>query len=269
MGAVLFKNYTKGILTNRNLWFWGVAFMLFWLVLGAYEFSQGIETRASILAFTSSWYGIIALYSLSSLAISIAYTIYYASSALAYGFRYTKLTPFSYMGSLVGSSSILGIALSAIILLATFGLYSSHFGTTLPPSDPVFAVVVSALGGIFMMSLAMLLVLIVVNYIGLRSINLVTFVPLLLAFGFGYSQLLTAMPAALVYASPYNAIQSLLFQAYSGSAAPVEFLNPAGATLDWRYLFISLLAWIAVLLLADSVLLKRLRPRQLEEGRQI
>jgi hypothetical protein len=264
------KNYTKGILSNRNLWFWGVAFMLFWLVLGTFEFSTGLPaTKDAVVPYTASWYGIIAVYSLSSLAISIAYTIYYASSSLAYSFRYTRLTPLSYVGTLIGSSSVLGVMLSVIMLVATYGLFSSHFGMNLIPGDPIGAIAVSALGGVFMMSFAMLLVLIVVNYVGLRSINLVTFVPLIIAFGLGYGQLLSSMPVSLLYSSPYNAIQSLLYQAYGGTPAPVQFTNPTGATLDWPYLVVSLMVWIAILLLTDSFLLRRLRPRQVEEGRQI
>jgi hypothetical protein len=184
MTTALFKYYTKGILSNRNLWFWGVAFMLFWVVIGAFEFSQGVpDTNGAPDAFTSSWYGIIALFSLSSLAISIAYTIYYASSSLAYSFKYTRLTPVSYIGTLIGSSSILGVMLSAIMLLATYWMFSYRFGIGLVPHNPLGAVAISALGGVFMMSFAMLLVLIVVNFIGLRSMSLVEFVPLLFAFG--------------------------------------------------------------------------------------
>ena len=191
----LIRYYTKGILSNRNLWFWGVAFMIFWLVLGAYSFAHGIpNTKEALDAYTSSWYSTVALYSLSSLAISIVYSIYYASSSLAYCFRYTKLTPLSYVGTLVGSSSVLGILLSAIILAATFVMFSAKFGFNLTPSDPVGAVLVSALAGVFMMTLAMLLVLIVVNYVGLQSINLVSFVPLLLAFGLGFTQLFSSLP---------------------------------------------------------------------------
>ncbi|MGI0086107.1 MAG: hypothetical protein ACREBQ_13590, partial [Nitrososphaerales archaeon] len=175
----------------------------------------------------------------------------------------------SYIGTLLGSSSILGVILSAIMIVCTFALFSARFGLNLVPSDPIGAVAISALAGIFMMTFAMLLVLIVVNYIGLQSINLVTFVPLILAFGLGFSQLSTPLPTALLYASPYNAIQSLLFLAYSGSAPPVQLDNPAGATLSWPYLLISLVIWIAVILLVDSSLLRRLKPRQVEEGREI
>src|ERR1700730_12716635 len=104
----LIKYYIKGMLSNRNLWFWGVAFMLFWLVLGGFVFSRGIpSTPGALLAYTASWYGIIVTFSLSSLAISIAYTIYYASCSLVYAFKYTRLTPMSYVTTLIGSSSVL------------------------------------------------------------------------------------------------------------------------------------------------------------------
>ncbi len=252
----LITYYTKGILTNRNLWFWGVAFMIFWLVLGAYSFAQGLPRQSNILVpYTASWYGTIALYS--------------PSSSLAYSFRYTKLSPLSYAGTLVGSSSVLGAILSVIMLVSTYGLFSTRFSLRLTPSNPIEAILISALAGIFMMTLAMFLVLIAVNYVGLQNINLVTFVPLILAYGFGFSQLTTPLPPALLYASPYNAIQSLLFQAYSGLAPPAQLDNASSSLLQWQYLFASLIIWIIMLFLIDSYLLRKIRPRQVEEGRQI
>src|SRR5579875_1723106 len=96
----LITYYTKGILTNRNLWFWGVAFMIFWLVLAASGSAQGLPRQSNILVpYTASWYGTIALYSLRTLAISIAYSIYYASSSLAHRSGYTKRSPLSYAGT--------------------------------------------------------------------------------------------------------------------------------------------------------------------------
>lgn len=244
--------------------------MIFWIILGAYSFSQGIpDTAVAVGSYTASWYSTIALYSLSSLAISISYSIYYASSALAYGFKYTKLKPISYVGTLVGSSSVLGIILSAIMLVSTYAMFSAKFGFNLIPKDPIGAVLISALAGVFMMTLSMLLVVIAVNYVGLQSINLVSFVPLLLAFGLGFTQLFTALPVTLTYLSPYNAIDSLLYQAYGGNPATIQLINPSSAALHWPYLLVSLVGWIVVLLLADSFLLQRLRPRQVEEGRQI
>jgi hypothetical protein len=119
------------------------------------------------------------------------------------------------------------------------------------------------------MTLSTLLVTIAVNYVGLQSMSLVSFVPLLLAFGLGFTQLFTSLPVALTYLSPYNAIDSMLYQAYSGNPATVQLVNPSSTALQWPYLLVSLVGWIAALLLADSFLLQRLRPRQVEEGREI
>lgn len=267
---MLLTYYTKGILSNRNLWFWGVAFMIFWLFLYAFSFAQGVpDTQVALLQFSAVSYGSIALFSLSSLAIAVAYTIYYSSSALAYGFRYTRLTPMSYVGTLIGSSSALGIILSVIMLICTFGIFSAKFGFNLSPVDAAGAIGVSALAGIFMMTFAMFLVLLVVNYMGLQNINLVEFVPLILAFGFGLSTISTALPTGIIYASPYNAIQSLLYLTYGGVAPHAQLTDPTSSVLNWQYLLISLIAWIILFLLVDSFLLRRLKPRQVEEGRQI
>jgi hypothetical protein len=266
----LLKYYTKGILSNRNLWFWGVAFMIFWLFLYAFGFSQYVpDTQAALLQFSAVSYGTIALFSLSSLAISIAYSIYYASSSLVYSFRYTKLTPISYVFTLVGSSSVLGIILSVLMLVCTFGIFSAKFGFDLVPADPVGAIVVSALAGVFMMTFAMFLVLVVVNYMGLQNVGLVSSVPLILAFGFGLTTINSALPSGLLYASPYNAIQSLLYMTYGGLSPHVQLTDPSSGALQWKYMLASLVAWIVFLLGVDSFLLRRLKPRQVEEGRQI
>jgi hypothetical protein len=266
----LITYYTKGILSNRNLWFWGVAFMIFWLLLYAFSFSQGVpRTQPALLTFSAVSYGAIALFSLSSLAISIAYSVYYASSSLVYSFKYTKLTPIAYVGTLVGSSSALGVILSALMILSTYGIFSADFGFNLAPVNPLGAFAVSALAGVFMMTFSMLLVLIVVNYFGLQNVNLVTFVPLILAFGFGLATINSALPAWLIYASPYNAIQSLLYSGYGGLAPHVQLTDPTSQALQWPYLVVSLVAWIILFLGIDGVLLRRLKPRQVEEGRQI
>lgn len=244
--------------------------MIFYIFLYAFSFAQGVpDTQRALLEFASVTYGSVALFSLSALAISIASSIYYASFSLAYGFRYTKLTPLSYLRTLVGSSSILGVFLSLVMVVSTYGIFSAKFGFDLAPADTVAAVLVSAIAGVFMMVFAVLLVLVVVNYVGLRSVGLLTFVPLILAFGFGLAALSSGLPTTVLYASPYNAIQSLLFTAYSGEAPHAALGNTLTTALQWQYLLASLGGWVVLLFILDSLLLRRIRPRQIEEGRQI
>ncbi len=262
--------YTRSLLTNKSLWGWGVLFMGFWLVLGAYIFVQSgeIATAQAALAYTADWYGIIALFSLSSLSTSIAYSIYYASPALAYCFRYTKLRPITYLLNLLGSSSFLGVFLSLIMLGGTYALYSTRFGFNLKPSDIPAAVIFSALSGAFMLALSSFLVLVVNNYLGLRNVSFVSFVPLLLSYVFGFGQLFTSLPTVLLYSSPMTAMIDLLYHFYSGYAPTVVLTNPSSAALDWRLMAASLTAWTLVLLLTSGFLLGRIRPRSIEEARQ-
>ena len=267
---MILRYLLKGLMRNRSLWGWGVLFMLLWLLLGAFVFSTGVpHVERAMLAYTSSWYGIIALYSFASIAITISYTIYYGSSSLAYSFRYTRLRPSSYFLSLLAASSVMALVMSAIMLAATYGSFSYRFHTSLQPSQPLAALASSALAGAFMMVLAVALVLVVVNYAGLRNINFVSFVPMVLAYVFGFGQLFVNLPAVAEYLSPFTAITSLLFTSYSGLAMPVHPLDPSSGALDWRLSLLSLAAWTAAIAAADVQLLGRIRPRAVEEGRLV
>jgi hypothetical protein len=121
----------------------------------------------------------------------------------------------------------------------------------------------------FMISFAMMLVLVAVNYLGLKSVNLIMFVPLILALWLGDTQMYSNLPVAAVYASPYNSIQSLLYLAYNGKTLYAQLYNTAAPALQWPLLVASVFIWIAILLLVEVFLLRRLKPKQIEGGRQI
>lgn len=267
---MILKYFLKSIIRNRSLWGWGVLFMVFWLALGAFLFSSDLPNdKTAILYYTSSYYGIVALFSFSSLAITISYTVYYGSSSLAYSFRYTRLTPMSYFSSLLAASSVMEALIGLIMLAATYSLFSWKFGVNLTPFNPVACLAISALSGAFMMVLGMSLVLSVVNYFGVRNISFVGFIPLLLSYLFGFGQLYASIPDWVEYASPFTSISSLIFSAYSGKPPPVQFTNPTLGSLDWHLLIISLVAWIAFLFLLDIGLLRNIKPRHIEEARQV
>ena len=266
--------YIKAMLLNRTLWFWGVAFMFFWLVMGAFVFNSGSSfSHAGAVDYTASWYGIIALFSLSTLATTITFSLSYSTSALAYGFRFTRLRPRDYLLSVLAGSGVLGIFLSVIMAVASVGVFSLHFGFALVPANLLALLGISAVAGTFMLVLAMSLMLTVVNYLGLRNTNFVGFLPLLLAYGFGIAQVNVSLPPWLEYASPYTDISSLFYQAFAGSAYPVDLsqaiLTGSSASLQWPYLLLSLFVWILVLSAISTVLLRRIRPRSVEEGRRI
>jgi len=262
--------YTRAVLRNPNLLFWGIAFMAFWFVLGAYVFSVGLPSnRPSEESYTAAWFAIIALFSLTIIAMSIASSMTYGTDALAFSFRFTRLTPTSYVLSLMASSAAVGFLFSFVMAALVSGLFSAHFGTAIWPSNLVGLVGVSLLSGAFMMGLGTVLVIVVVNYLTLRSLSFIEFVPLVLSYIFGFAQLYVALPPLVLYLSPWNDMESLLYQAYRGSPATVTLATSSSTALYWPYSVLGLVAWVVLLVLIASVLLGRIRSVSVQEGRQI
>ncbi len=262
--------YTRSALTNPALWFWGAVFMAFWFVLGAYVFSSGLATdRAAEVGYTAAWFAVIALFSLTTLSITIAASVTYGTSALAFGFRYTRLTPSGFTLSLIAASTVVALVLGSVMTAVVSVLFSAHFGRPIYPANVPGIVGVVVLAGAFMMGLATALVLVVVNYLGLRHMSFVEFLPLILSYLFGFSQLFLALPAWFLYLSPWNDMESLLFQAYSGSPAHAVLGMTGSAALLWPVSAAALLGWVVLLVGIASGLLRRIRSVSIQEGRQI
>lgn len=266
---MLAKFFFKTLMTNKSLWGWGVAFMVFWLFMGAYVFGFRSTSYSISLYNAAVWYALIALISASTLATSISYSIYYANSSLAYSFRYTRLSPSSYIGNLMVSTSIMGGILGALMLVFTFAFFSNKSGYTLAPVSPEYSVVVAIVAGAFMFLLATVLIILVNNYMGLRNISFASFVPTILTYVFGFSQLGLSLPVGLIYASPFTEISDLFFQAYYGNPANLVMSNPSSQIINPYHLIAGLVAWILVLSVVAVLLIKKIRPRSIEEGRQI
>ncbi|HLI45674.1 MAG TPA: hypothetical protein VKU94_00595 [Geobacterales bacterium] len=270
---MLFSYFTKSLLRIKALWGWGVLFMVFYLVLGALVFGNELPKNLPVYAYvsyTSSWYALINLYTLSSLAISISNSIMFATYSLSYCFRFTRLKPMSYLLNFVLSSIIVGLTMSSAIMISTYGLFSYQFNMNLAPANLLFIAGTLVLSSIFMFAFSTLLVLLLINYLGLRNQSFISFIPLLLGFGFGFGQLYLSLPTLLLYASPFTAAIGLLYHGYSGLSVPVTLaIGLDNGSLDVNYLIISLASWAAILLLIDSYFLSRIKPRMIEEMRQI
>src|SRR5579875_3095496 len=176
---------------------------------------------------------------------------------------------FYFLYSLLGAASVMATIMSAIMLSATYALFSWKFGVNLYPYQPLASLALSAISGAFMMVLAMALVLVVINYAGVKNITFVGFIPLVMSYIFGFGQLYTTIPEYIEYASPFTAISSLLYASYGGFAIPKVFINPSAGTLNPSILLLSLIAWLLVLAVLDTQLLRRIRPRAIEEARQV
>ncbi|QGA53693.1 hypothetical protein GFS03_03320 [Sulfolobus sp. E5-1-F] len=82
----LFTYVVKRNLTNPNLIGWGILFILFWGIIGAYLMAPGfikqipsIYTKIIYQSYVAVWYSDLVILSLSSLAVSIAFTLFYQS----------------------------------------------------------------------------------------------------------------------------------------------------------------------------------------------
>jgi hypothetical protein len=164
---------------------------------------------------------------------------------------------------------VMAIIMSAFMLTLTYALFSRRFGYNLLPSNPLGAFAVSALSGTFMMSLAILLVIVVVNYLGVRNIGFVGFLPLILSYLLGFGQIYANLPTWFVYLSPFNSIASLLYNTYDGSPIHAQVINQTSVTLNWFELLVSILSWVVTLSVVDTYLLSRIKPRAIEEARQV
>lgn len=266
----MIKYFTKTLFTNKSLWGWAVLFMGLWLFLGAYVFdSSGIVTKIEWETNTSFWFSIIGLISGSVIAVSISYSIYYSSSALAYGFRYTKLKPSGYMFSLLFGTGIVSASVGVIIMAMTFGMFSNKSGFFMIPKMPEVAIGIFFLSGMFFLLLSATLVLFVNNFLGLKNVTLVAFLPEILSFVFGLSQVGIQLPSTLVYAAPFSDIPRLLYLGWYGSPSYMGIVDSTGGYVNSYILLASLLAWISILFVIAMVLLKRIRSSSVEEGRQI
>lgn len=266
---MLFKYYLRTLFTNRPLWAWGVGFTVFWLFMGAFVFGFNMTAKQESLGYTSVWYSIIGLIAAGVIATTISYSVYYANASLAYSFRFTKLKPSTYVFSLLAGTAVVATIMGAILMAVAALMYSYKSHYSLIPVMPLQSLGVFFLSGIFMFLLAVILVVSVNNYAGLKSISFVAFIPQILSYIFAFSALGQPLPVDLVYASPFSDIQRLLMTTYYGHGAPLNLNGGVGPLLSTNVFLVSLLFWIALLFAASIILVSRIRPASIEEGRQV
>ncbi|MHB8361037.1 MAG: hypothetical protein ACYDAO_06275 [Thermoplasmataceae archaeon] len=270
---MLSKYFLKSMLRNKNIWGWGLFFMVFWLFMGAFVFNYNTtNTRSSYLYLASTWFGLIGLISTSTISTSIAYSIYYGNSSLAYVFKFTKLRPSGYISSFMLSTAIVGAILSAFMLLFTFIFFSYKSGYMLVPTFSYISIVVGLASGTFMFLLASIIIIVVNNYLGLRNISFATFIPMILTYLFGFSQLNISLPSYIVYGSPFTDISDLFIRSYDGKPIPINLSDPANyssSMINPYYQAIILGMWIIILTVISLMLIRRIKPRPIEDARQV
>lgn len=265
---------TKRLLTNSSLIGWGLLFIIFWAVIGAFVESHGIPSNLPVDAYyTSSWYGILVLLSFSSIGVSLSFSISYHTGSIPYLIRYSKMKAYDYISGITIAGLVTSLVYSLILLAVVDLFFSQHFGIQMTPANIPLIIISSILAGFFFVSFSLFLELIVIKYLGFNPATrqAVDFIPLILGYLFGFSALYLNLDN-LIYASPFVDIEYLLTEEYYGHTIYMNSLvnNTATSTSQVFSTVIGLLVliiWIIALFSVSLLLFNRIYYRNIYEGK--
>jgi hypothetical protein len=267
----------KRLLLSKTIWGWGFAFVIFWAAMGAFLLSSDVPKLQDVdYMYTASWAGTVIIFSLGAIGTSITYVVTYQSGGLPHMLRFSKLTPQYYLLSIYLGALVVISVIGLITLSIVGAMFSAHFGIPLYPRNMFAETGEILLAALLMTSLSLLLNVAIVK-ISRKAQNLISFVPLLLSFLFGYGYIYLNL-GNLTYLSPYTAIDSLLIQGYVNHPIPLDLsafvishlnngqLNYLGS-LNPIYAVLSAMMWFLLFTAISIPLVRSLYYRPLEESR--
>jgi hypothetical protein len=272
----IFKYYTKSLFLSSELIFWSIVFVVFWLFMGAYLFTRGIPKEAIALyefkiGYTSSWYGVAGTFSLASLCVGLCYYFLFTTSSLPYVTKYGKVSLSSFFLQIISGTFIYSSLLAIILMLCTYGIFSHALSYNLLPANPWFALLVIGIGGLFYYLLAVVIILILILLRKIKSVRLVSFLPMMISYALVFLQVFGVANEILVYASPFNNIYSLAAYTYFGKPIPLEWENTTekSVLINPTYCILILLAWMIILTMANICLMRGVKEIPTEELREL
>lgn len=272
----IFKYYTKSLFLSPENIFWSIVFVIFWLLMGAYLFTRGIPKEVIALYefkiwYTSSWYGVAGTFSLASLCVGLCYYFLFTTSSLPYITKYGKISINSFFLQIIWGTFLYSSFLAAILMLCTYAIYSHALSSRLLPANPFFAFLAVGIGGLFYYLLAAMIILILILTRKVKSVRLVSFLPMMASYALVFLQVFGAAGKILVYLSPFNNIYSLTTYAYLGKPIPLKWEETAGGAIliDPTYSILILLVWMIIFALIDIYLMKRVKEIPTEELREL
>ena len=262
------KMNTKSLLTNPYILFWSILFIEFWVLMWAYVFGSYIpQTEEGVRIYSATAYGTLLMLSLSGAAVTVASSLLYSSKSIRYVTKYTKLSPSRFLLENLSSSLIALLTISAVMFSSVLVVFFVRFGFFVLPMNVVglsFSIVLSTL---FMYALSLFLNLLIVVTRAPKSASFISFLPLILAFT-AYSSLWIDIKNA-AYLSPFNCIVSICYYYFSGQVPPTGnfFMQGEKTLVNMGLTVASLVAWLALLIILDVVLLKKMRGIGVEDIR--
>ena len=272
----IFKYYTKSLFLSPEGIFWSIVFVVFWLFMGAHLFIRGIPEEVVALyefkiGYTASWYGVAGTFSLASLCVGLCYYFLYATSSLPYVTKYGKVSISSFFLQIISGTFLYSSFLAAILMLCTYGIFSHALSYNLLPGNPWLAFLFVGMGGLFYYLLAMAIILVLILLRKVKSVRLVSFLPMMASYALVFLQVFGAAGKTLVYASPFNNIYSLATYAYFGEPIPLEWGMAADKPIliDPTYSMLILLAWMIILAIVNICLMRGVKEVPTEELREL
>ena len=274
--ALYLKLKIKDLLTNAELLGWGVGFIEFWVFMWLFVFTpefeaEGVWRTYLINTNMAVAYSFLGLLSMASVAIGLAYSIFYASRAARYMTKFTRIRPAAFLAEDFAASLTVILIIVAVIVFSVIGGTYAKWGVTPSVENPAGVFADLLLGGVALYWLSYMLALTIIVTRRTRALTMAGFIPLILAF-VAYAQLWVDF-GSLVYLVPLSTLPALTIYHSTGA------IPPTGAYLKWlmgvemlqavnlRVAAASLFAWIAVFAAASLALLRKSRGVPIEELR--
>ncbi|WP_153274122.1 hypothetical protein [Picrophilus oshimae] len=267
---MILKSYIKSLFSSRTIWFWSVGFIIFWLFLGVFVFPQDINKSSfDIINYASLWYSLTSILSVAAIGVSISFSIYYSSSSLAYLFHNSKLSSYRYYLESSVATGLFFTGTGTVLMMFMALLFYIRFHVIVYPHIFWLALILFFSSGLFFYSLSAALVVIFNNWLGLKNINFVAFIPLFLGYGFGYSALYGSLPHWLLYSNFVSPYEYLYMMSFTGRVPFSNILNHASTHASILLCSVSVLIWMVIFIFAALLLIKSIKASYVEEARQI
>jgi len=265
---LIFLQNLKNIMKSRPIWLWGVSFVGFWLFMGVFVFTSDYNIPKSMIhSYAGVWFALDSVISVSSIGVTMAYTIYYSSNSVAYLFKNSKLTPLRYYVDSILSSGIAFVILGLVLTGLTCLFFFIKFHTIIIPSLFIYSVALFFVSGIIFYSLSSILVILFNNWLGLKNINFISFISLFIGMGFGYTIIYSQIPVTLLYGNFVTPLEYLYVYSFDAQIPTEVLANPYSKFINLDYTVISVIIWITILIIASIISIKNIRGSNIEEAR--
>ncbi len=260
------KYIIKSLLKNKAVWFWGVMYVIIWLLMGVFLWSSTVN-KEYLKEYAGIWYAIDSIFSISFVSVSLSYGMYYSSTSLAYLFKNSSLKPSKYYFNYLISVGLFFVIIGTVLEFIETILFKIKFGIIILPSNFYLSILLFFVSGIIFYSFSIVLVILINNYVGLKNISFVSFIPMILGMFFGYSALYVKIPDYLLYTNFYTPTLYLYLYSYVLKTPWIILSDPFSGNVNLDFCILSLLIWLAILIFMSIYLLTKIRASDIEEAR--